>query len=88
MGIPNLAGSTMKADKRPNLRIMHTEQCSNGIERGHAQRNIHGSDAKRNEFTAPRSMLELEQTRVAYGPTQKIYQTIAGHRKNVVPKVT
>ena len=35
---------------------MHTEQCSNGIERGHAQRNTHGSGAKENEFTAPRNM--------------------------------
>ena len=33
-------------------------------------------------------MQELEQTRETYGPTRKYYQAIAGHRNNVVPKVT
>ena len=33
-------------------------------------------------------MQKLERTREAYGPTRKFYQAIAGHRNNVVPKVT
>ena len=84
----------MNADKWPNVRILHTEQCSNGIERGHAQRNIHGSDAKskrvhrsKKHALEEQNMRELDQTREAYGPTRKFYQAIAGHRNNVVPKV-
>ena len=85
----------MNPDKWPNVRILHTEQCSNGVERGHAQRNTHG--LRREEKRVHRSkkhaleeqnMRELEQTREAYGPTRKFYQAIACHRKNVVPKVT
>ena len=58
----NIQSGWFDDDKWPNVRILHTEQCSNGIERGHAQRNIHGLDAKRKEFTAPRSMLWKSKT--------------------------